>query len=563
MALNRLSSRNFLHVAILALIAGVLFNAYFLSYFRYQYPVPPGDDSLRHMSEAAAIAETGTLPNPVERAAEGNLIPDPPVFHVFMTAISSVTGLDTVTTFQVFARLIAIFVTFVGYFVATKLFSSRAIGLMAVILLALFSPQPSSIYSEGSYLNIVGAHIFFALGLSFLPAALMAKNLRAATRPVIGILIFFIAVYLVHPLSAIYLSLFLVAFGLAIGIKSFHLRNGMAIRRYLVILLPVWFISVPFAWHYYLQELISRGLSLLRLVVSNQGDVESASDALNFLPAQFRSVATIDTYTYFNGMLIFSIGVLGLILLFFYRKVSIYTRLIFVIWAAVLFFGSQTTFLQLPHRFARDLYLPLGICAAFLIYWLLGKISQSRGPRVFPLIAGGAVVLQLLFGPVNFFASASYNGLVRIQDIDQQAMDWIRANTELSDVFLGSPFVKTEWGSYITILTGRKVIDGMLCGANQLEGITFRCDVLYEPNGLEAMKFYRDRNIQYVFAGHPYVCCFLWQDKVHWDFHKTLRQAKFLSRVFVASAKNVGTTAIYKVDHAALDREIAAAERDL
>ncbi|MBI5405406.1 MAG: hypothetical protein HY976_04240 [Candidatus Kerfeldbacteria bacterium] len=558
---NLRSRSTWLRLTVLAIGGLYLVFAYFVSLVKYDYPIPPGDDALRHMTEAHEIAATGNVIDPVARAASDNIIPDPPVFHTLMSAISQVTGLGTVETFQIFGRLMAVFVPFVAYILARRLFKRESPALMMFLLLAFFSPQPGQIYSEGSYLNIISAHVFLVFGLTALLNLLTVKVWRELAVPTGLTAVFFGAVYLSHPLSAIYLTLvlaLLVGIFLVLGFK----RRSWSPLRNLGLLVGVLSVTaLPFAWQYYLGDIVEKFLSLAGSLVGPGASIDTASDALNFIPEQFRTTATTDTYLHFWGASIFVLGAIGMVMLFRTRHLD-HGKSVMVAWIAALLIGSQTTLLQLPLRFARDLFVPMSMIAALALWLMFRGLRRTSAGPIAVVVAVLAVVIQILFGPANYTAATGYNGLVRVQDIDQQAITWIAEHTRPDDVLIGTPFVANAWGSYIALLTGRTVLDGAYCQNGKIDN-TYKCDVIYNPNSLTAMEYYRDQNISYVYAGHPFLCCFIWQDQVDWDFHDPLSDAKYLKRVFSAASRNVGTTAIFEVDRSVLLREIAEAGQDL
>lgn len=72
-------NRNYLYLALFFIILVFLVFQYYYGIFHFDYPAPPGDDPVRHMTEANAIVQTGFTDT-----YHGF---DPPFFHTFLASI--------------------------------------------------------------------------------------------------------------------------------------------------------------------------------------------------------------------------------------------------------------------------------------------------------------------------------------------------------------------------------------------------------------------------------------------------------------------------------------------
>src|SRR5262249_46694519 len=160
---------------------------------------------------------------------------------------------------------------------------------------------------------------------------------------------------------------------------------------------------------------------------------------------------------------------IGLVILFRRTRHLDHGKSLMIAWIAALVIGSKTTIFQLPLRFARDLFLPMSIVAALAVWGLLRGVSRTSGSIGVTAAPVTGLIIQMLYGPTNYSAAVSYNGLVRVQDNDRKAISWIANHTNQDDILLGTPFVANAWGSYITLLTGRTVLDGAYCQNGQID----------------------------------------------------------------------------------------------
>ena len=150
-------------------LAVCLVLSYFWGLFHFDYMIPSGEDSLHHMTIGYDIINTGHIQDPEFRSLYYNEVIYPPVFHIGMASLAMMTGLDVVTLAQFFMRFFVVVIIFNVYFFSNRLFNSkRSIAVAAVLVLALFCPQPRQIYYEGSYLNLAVANFYLPFAVVFI-----------------------------------------------------------------------------------------------------------------------------------------------------------------------------------------------------------------------------------------------------------------------------------------------------------------------------------------------------------------------------------------------------------
>jgi hypothetical protein len=493
--------------------------------------VAPGDDNIRHMTEAQYISDHGT-----NIAHEGSF--DPPLFHLLLSSLSLVSGQSIVITTKIFAPLLAILATLSIYFFTKRLFASRQLALIVVLLLVFLSPQPFQIYNDGTYLNIFTATYLLIFTLAFVPSLLNDEKIKPAI--IFPFLIFSSALLLSHSLSATYFILIMFLFCIILLFK--YRRRFWRKKNLLIPLLFLAIFILPFTWKYYSKDSLQKILSSLGLIKMDTGNILSA-DFTSINP-----VPSFGTYEWLLNYLPIILALFGLIFLLKVFKNKTTEKWLLVSWLVAMFFGSRTNFFQLPERFARDMAFIVIILAGIFIYTLA---SQNQKLYRFAVVGIVAVLLSLSL-PSQISTATSYDAMVRVQTSDEKAMQWLIDNTQPEDIIMGAPrtIVAGDWGSYINLITDRKTIDGTLCVENDDDV----CDQLYNPNSKISLQYYQENSIDYVYAGHIILGGFINKDKIDWSYTKKLQGADFLTKVAEFKENdNLGAVTIYQVDHDKLD----------
>lgn len=532
-------NNNWQYFAALILLI-LLILVYFGGFFKYDYLVPPGDDSLHHMTKAYGIMQTGQIADPEQQALIYDEVVYPPVFHIFMANLAQITGLNIVIVTQYFLRLLIILLIFNLYFIIKKLFNNNnKIALLSITSLILLCPQPRQIFYEGTYLDLAVANFYLPLSLIFLYLFFKHK------KYFIPAVIFISATLLSHHLSAIYLILILAVINVLI-FTSLLTSQKLNYKKILLIDVSLIFI-LALTWNYYVQNTVHKIYSLLSSIIGGQSQLE-ASASLNFIPTSLSQIPIFDTYIVFLGIFLIIFGVVGSLFLLFRKnkdKYQLYSKIIIFSWIGSLFIASRFSAVQLPERFARDMFLPLSILAGFGMFYILYLLFKNnyKYSKYFFIAVLLAIFINLT---IPIFKTPAYNTLVRFQNPDDQAVEWINQNSEAEDVILGTPLMASSWGSFITLLTDRKVLAGDYCLLEHRAGDN-KCDVIYNPNSPTSKEYYQEKNISYVYAGKPFVGPYLWKADTDYTYNETLEQATFLEAVF-DERSNYGRVVIYKVN---------------
>lgn len=508
---------------------------FYFEIFKFDYAVPPGDDGIRHMSQALEISRTWKI-----SPQAGSF--DPLLFHTVLAMLHRLTGIGIVplTTYGIPA--LAILSVVMVFVVSRSLFHDRRLAWASFVLFALLSPQPQQIYGDGTYLNLVGALILLPLVLLQLPK-LLEPSFK--TKRVLFAGLTSGALMLTHSLTSIYFLMILGGLGIyLIGIRwKEQWWKNKNLWGYLGIVL----LFVPMVWDFYLGGTMEKILSLVGIGTVSQSNILGADfgDAFTRPPGR-------GDYEWLLNPVLITAALLGLIFFFFYHPKKKYGKVVLLIWALALFLGSRSSAFQLPHRFARDLAMPVAIFAGIFVVEFYRRLS-SKPRKIASLLI---FVVMLAFGArAKMDEAKSYNPLIRVQKSDEAAMAWIRAHTSSDDVMLGVPrtIVAGDWGSFIELMTERKTLDGTVCPP----GDEPQCDPIYHPETRLSLEYYRDESIDYVYSGKIIYGSFVNKDSIDWSYPERLASASFLEPVAeFPESKALGSVRIFKVNQEKLNEQL-------
>lgn len=507
---------------------------FYFEIFKFGYAVPPGDDGIRHMSEALRISRTWEI-----KPQGGSF--DPLLFHTVLAVIHRLTGIGIVPLTTYILPGLAMLSVVMVFLLVRALFKDRALAWVAFLLFALLSPQPQQIYHDGTYLNLVAALILLPFVISRIPK-LLSKSFRFKQVLIAGLASG--ALMLTHSLTSIYF--FMILFGFSVYLFGFQWKQRWFANKNLWGYGITILLFVPLVWNYYLGGTVEKVLSLVGIGSVSQN---------NILGANFGDVFTTPPmsgdYEWLLNPFLITAALLGLIFFYFYQREKKYEKAVLLIWALALFIGSRFSFFQLPHRYARDLAIPVAIFAAVFVVEFFRRLSGSR--RKFAMLI---FLLVLAFGArAKINEAKSYNELIRVQKSDEAAMEWITKHTQTDDVILGMPrtIVAGDWGSFIELMTERKTIDGTVCPP----GDEPQCDPIYYPDSPLSLEYYRSESIDYVYSGKQIYGSFVNKNQIDWSYPERLAGASFLELVAeFPESKALGMVRIFKVNGEKLNQAI-------
>lgn len=521
------------------LIPGLLLLAVFLvmlfvvysPLLLHEYVVPFGDDPVRHITNAIEFQETGKL-----LPKEGEL--DPPFVRILFGSFASLLGVEVHSFVTYFVPFILILIVFSSYVVARQIFKSEKAAVLSVVFFAFLTPQPYSIYDEGTFMNLFAALLIFPLAITFFIQMFREKKL---SQNYFAAVVLGVGVMGYHSLTSVYFFLFLV---FSCVYLLLQLEWGY-LKRYIQYVIPVGIFGGLVAFEYFV------GRSLF-FVLEKIGLVEASADevlgGISQDPAG--TLAHLGTFMHVFGYFVFIFGFLGLVwFLARYEKTSRFERVLFVIWPVSLFVGSQIEFLPLSQRFARDVVYSFAVLSA--LFFVAYVFQQSYLKK--SLAIGFVLLLVCVSGLTLVESRRRFNGMMRVLPVDLRAYEWTKKNLPAESTILASSgVVNGGWGSYARILTGLNYIDAGICEDELRIGYS-QCKTLYEPGSDAARSFYKKQGIDYVYSNRNILPQqgVLYQ-KIDYSYRNELEKMDYLTRVASFSDQNIGDVIIYEVNKDAL-----------
>ncbi len=554
--------------SLIILIFVFLFFNYYYGIFKFGYLVPPGDDGTRHMTETKYIIQNGYYDVHPGSA-------DPPLFHILLAVLTYLTGSNLAATTIFFAPLLTILSISSIYFISKRYFNYK-IAFIAFLMFVFISPNLFGIYQDGTYLDLISAEFFLVFMLSFIPL-LFNKKIKPSViyKNLLLIIIFAGSTILSHSLSTVYLIMIMSIF--LIILLAYYYKNTKqrkTVSKSILLLYPSILIFLLFTWNYYFKSAFSRLLGFLNLLGNTQqANITIGNDIFFSIPPAFNNyikaysliiilLATggfilfifsfifkhkfykriINLFSPYNQLINFDNNILT-------NKKYFWSKIILIIWGGILLIGSRFSFFIYPSRLVGDATIPVCILAAIFIYFIV--IIQNKYYKK-------VIIISLLVIFISFFAlnkisqATEYEKQVRIQNSDEQAIEWINNNTKKDDIILAIPrtIVNPGWGSYLNLLTDRKVLDGSTCS----KGDDKLCDPIYNPNSQISLNYYQNNNINYVYAGKKIMGEFVWKNSIDWNYQNKLSKASFLEKIVeFKENKELGSVIIFKVNNQKLN----------
>ena len=563
-------SKKVMYVFIIILSLVFLFYYYYYGIFKYGYAVPPGDDGLRHMTEAKYIMQTGYYTN-----HPGST--DPPLFHILLTILSAILGKHLVSITIFFTPFLTILSIFSIYFITRRYFN-KTLAIIALSIFVFISPNLFGLYEDGTYLDLISAEFFLIFTISFLP--FVFKNLKNNVhyKNIALILVFAGSTILAHSLSIVYLLMILFIYFLLLVYWYFtNAKNRKIITKYILIIYLTVIMLLFFVWNYYFEGAIGRLFKTFNFIkTGNQTNIKLNSNDIFFsIPTNFNG------YVKAYSFVVILLAIAGLICLFFsfilkfkfyqniinifkpYHKLlnndlgnnvlsnknKIFEILMLIVWIGILIMGSRFSFFIYPSRLLGDAIIPVCILSAIFVYFLI-IYYKNNFKRYFIVVL---FIIFILFFAINKLNQASkYQLQVRIQKSDQEALKWINYNTKPEDTILVMPktIINGSWGSYIDLFTDRRAFDGSICPKYDDN----KCDPIYKPNSEISIEYYINNSIDYVYAGKKIMGEFVWKNSIDWSYQDKLSKASFLEKIVeFKENKELGSIIIFKVNHQKLN----------
>lgn len=335
------------------------------------WPFPRGVDRYEHAIMTTMMAETGSTES---------FMLYPPGFHALSAMISNLSGLEPMALFPALAPALLALTSLAGYTLAAGLWGRMA-GVAAAFLTGPVLGGAYLHFEEARYPNFVGEQVIMIVAVAALIAMYANPTVRAGVLlAVLGSSAVFyhqIAGYVMAVLLAV-VTLFFVPY-----LLLRHRRTGLAMLGSLALLFVL---AVAFAWDTYdLPDLVG---GLFSDSETGRGG-EAVAMAIGTKPANHPTYLLV-TIT----APVLWLGLFGaMMLLPKQANANVAARLshlTLILWAALLFVGSQTSYSGFPDRFDRDLGVPLALLAAPVLLLLLRaapRLAPSRTALALTLAA--------------------------------------------------------------------------------------------------------------------------------------------------------------------------------
>jgi len=345
------------------------------------WPFPRGVDRYEHAIMTSMMAEGGSTES---------FMLYPPGFHALSAMISNLSGLEPMALFPALAPALLALMSLSSYALAARLWG-RPAGVAAAFLSGPVLGGAYLHFAEARYPNFVGEQVIMIVAVAALIGMYANPTLRAGLLlAVLGSSAVFyhqISGYVMAVLLAVVALFFLPYLLLR------HRRTGLALLGSLALLFVF---AAAFAWDTY---------DLPNLVAGLFSDSETGRGGDAVAMAIGTKPANHPTYLLVTITApVLWLGLLGAMMLFPNRTNNAPARLAhltLIVWAALLFVGSQTSYSGFPDRFDRDLGAPLALLAAPALVLLLRatpRLAPSRTTLAVmlaaALLSAGLLVVQ-------------------------------------------------------------------------------------------------------------------------------------------------------------------------
>jgi hypothetical protein len=420
----------FLNLTLIVLLfLAILFINYF-DVLKFKYYVPPGSDPVTHIFVTKEILETGKAPAPGY----------PPGFHYLVAGLSKISGTDPIKTMVYFYPFL-MFLSALAVYLFARQFFGPAVAIFSLILFGFLSPQPRQTLWDGGFPNVITADFIMILGFLFLLRAYKYEKWRDVVLA--GIILGFVPFF--HHLSSYLMTFLLICILPSLLLFGFITKQNF--KKKLQIVLTILALAILIgaypAYIYfgkgYLEQIASEFIAYAANFLDIKQSIISLSEAAPSPPWSDYSLIT-SPFLWFLGWL----GLPFLLKGFIEEKKEEY--LFIFVWLFIVFLLSRPSDLSpRPGRFARELAIPLVICSGIFLKEIF-IYFKDFWPRLILGILIGIFIMKGLLGLPGWVGK--YNHMVFIRDLDKDAIEWIKENTETNSTILVAPF--NRWFGLLT-----------------------------------------------------------------------------------------------------------------
>lgn len=427
-----------LHYPLLAVTMTLVFLRAYLGPLRYDWPYIRGVDQYEHTVMTEMMTSTGSTES---------FMLYPPGFHLLMSALRHLSGLEPLQLFPTLAPALLVLVALGLYALARRMWGWEA-GVAAALLGGLIAYGPYMQFAEGRYPNLLTGHFILVVALAALFTLYGSPTVRS------GLLLALLgsSVVLYHQVASLYLAALLGLASLCF-LPYLLLRERRAGVVMFCSFALVFVLSVLYAWDTY--DLPNLVAGLLGVGESGVGG-DALTMALGTQPTlELSHLVAMSTHP------VLWLGVLGVLLVLVDRgrpdtplgapsgAPYAMARVTLLAWGLMLFVGTRTEASGFPERFERDLSIPLSLFAAFALVALLRSLKPRMPAVVFAtslaaLLVAGAIGVQALRnlevggGPVSQIPPKLITLATQrmLTPKLEAAGDWLRQNNEGGNILV-------------------------------------------------------------------------------------------------------------------------------
>jgi len=303
----------------------------------------------------------------------------PPGFHALSAMVSNLSGLEPMALFPALGPSLLALMSLASYALAARLWG-RPVGVAAAFLSGPVLGGAYLHFVEARYPNFVGEQVILILAV----AALIWMYANPTVRTGLLLAVLGSSAVFYHQIAGYVMAVLLAVVALCVlpYLLLRHRRTGLALAGSLALLFVL---AAAFAWDTYDLPNLVAGLFSDSAETGRGG--EAVAMAIGTKPANHPTYLLV-TIT----APVLWLGLFGAMTLLPNRAnngtAARLAHLTLIVWAALLFVGSQTSYSGFPDRFDRDLGAPLALLAAPVLVLLL-----RATPRLAPSRAALAVTL--------------------------------------------------------------------------------------------------------------------------------------------------------------------------
>ena len=334
------------------------------------WPFPRGVDRYEHAIMTSMMAEGGSTES---------FMLYPPGFHALSAMISNLSGLEPMALFPALGPSLLALTSLASYALAARLWG-RTVGVAAAFLSGPVLGGAYLHFAEARYPNFVGEQVIIIVAV----AALIWTYANPTVRSGLLLALLGASAVFYHQIAGYVMAVLLAV------VTLFFLPYLLLRRRRTGLVLAgslagLFVLAAAFAWDTYDLPSLVAGLFSDSAETGRGG--EAVAMAIGTKPANHPTYLLV-TIT----APVLWLGLLGAMMFLPNRAnngvAARLAHLTLIVWAALLFVGSQTSYSGFPDRFDRDLGAPLALLAAPALVLLL-----RASPRLAPSRAALAVTL--------------------------------------------------------------------------------------------------------------------------------------------------------------------------